>query len=204
MAVYQPDHPCVEAVRTLRSQLMLRWLDKAVDGKCLAVVGVEERVGRSFITANLAALFAQLGQRTLLVDANMRAPRLHRIFNLDNWPGLSSILADQAPLGAIMHISTVAGLSVLPAGPTPVNPQELLSGQKFRSLLEAATRDYDVILIDTPAWQNGSDAQIVASRAGAALLITRPAHSPSEPTVSLVNTLSQSGARVLGAVMNRF
>jgi capsular exopolysaccharide synthesis family protein len=183
---------------------MLRWLDKAVDGKCLAMVGVEERVGRSFITANLATLFAQLGQRTLLIDANMRAPRLHRIFNLDNWPGLSSILADQAPPGAIMHISTVAGLSVLPAGPAPVNPQELLSGQKFRSLLEAATRDYDVILIDTPAWQCGSDAQIVASRAGAALLITRPAHSPSEPTVSLVNTLSQSGARVLGAVMNRF
>ena len=204
LALHQPDHPCVEAIRTLRSQLMLRWLDKRVDGKCLAVVGVEDRVGRSFIIANLAALFSQLGQRTLLIDANMRSPRLHQIFNLYNWSGLSSVLADQADDGAIILISAVAGLSVLPAGPVPNNPQELLSGQKFKTVIETVSRDYDVVLLDTPAWKCGADAQIIASRAGAALLVTRPARSVAQPTIAFIDMLSQSGVRVVGAVMNQF
>lgn len=204
LALHQPDHPCVEAIRTLRSQLMLRWLDKRVDGKCLAVVGVEERVGRSFIIANLAALFSQLGQRTLLIDANMRSPRLHQIFNLYNWSGLSSMLADQADDGAIILISAVAGLSVLPAGPVPNNPQELLSGQKFKTVIETVSRDYDVVLLDTPAWKCGADAQIIASRAGTALLVTRPAQSVAQPTIAFIDMLSQSGVRVVGAVMNQF
>lgn len=203
LAVHQPDNPCVEAMRTLRSQLTLRWQDRAPDGKCLAVVGVEERVGRSFIIANLAALFSQLGQRTLLIDANMRAPRVHSIFNLNNWPGLSSILTDQADNSAITHISAVDGLSVLPAGPTPSNPQELLSGQKFRMVIETAARNYDIVLLDTPAWKCGADAQIVSSRTGAALLVTRSARSLVQPTVALVDMLNQSGAQVLGAVMNQ-
>ena len=204
LAVNQSSHPCVEAIRTVRSQLMLRWLDKTVDGKCLAVVGVEDRVGRSFITANLAVLFSQLGQRTLLIDADMRSSRLHQIFNLHNWPGLSSMLAGQADQGAIIPISAVPGLSVLPAGPVPSNPQELLSGQKFKTIIEIATRNYDVVLFDTPAWKCGADAQIISSRAGAALLVTRPARSEAQPTIAFLDMLGQSGVRVVGAVMNRF
>lgn len=205
VAVRREENPCIEAIRTLRSQLMLRWIDKATEPrKCLAIVSVEERVGRSFIVANLAALFAQLGQRSLLVDANLRNPRVHRIFSLDNSTGLSSVLAGNPARGAIVHINAVAGLSVLPAGPIPSNPQELLSGQRFRHLIEAATSDYDVVLFDTPAWKCGADAQLIASRAGAAILVSRPAKSLAQPTLTMVDMLAQSGAQVLGAVMNAF
>lgn len=205
VAVRREDNPCIEAIRTLRSQLMLRWLDKNVgNNKCLAIVSIEERVGRSFIMANLAALFSQLGQRTLLVDANMRAPRAHRIFSIDNSIGLSSVLSDRPARGAIVHINAVSGLAVLPAGPIPPNPQELLSSQRFRHLIEAATSDYDVVLFDTPAWKCGADAQLIASRAGAAIVVSRPAKSLAQPTLAMVDMLNQSGAQILGAVMNQF
>jgi chain length determinant protein tyrosine kinase EpsG len=203
LAVHSPMHPCTEAIRTLRSQLMLRWRGDESRGKCLAVVGVEAGVGRSFIAANLATLFSQLGQRTLLIDANLRAPSQHIFFSLDEWPGLSSVLADQTDQGAIVHLSAVNRLSVLPAGPHTGNPQELLSSQKFKTVLDKAVLDYDVVLIDTPAWTNGADAQIIAARAGSALLVTRPVHTPARHTVAFIDELRETGTCVVGAVMNQ-
>ena len=114
------------------------------------------------------------------------------------------MLADQADDGAIILISAVAGLSVLPTGPVLNNPQELLSGQKFKTVIETVSRDYDVVLLDTPAWKCGADAQIIATRAATALLVTPPAQSVAQPTIAFIDGLSQSGVRVVGAVMNQF
>ena len=204
VAAYQPNNPCVEAMRALRSQLMLRWLDNRVDRKSLALVSSERGVGRSFVAANLAVVFSQLGETTLLIDANLRAPRMHRLFKLENKLGLSSLLGAGSGHEPIVQLPSFVGLSVLPAGPTPPNPQELLSRATFRSLIDKAAEQYDVVLIDTPAWTEGADAQIIASRAGAALLVTRLDYTAINSATSFVENLGQSGCRVLGAVMNKF
>lgn len=204
IAAYQPNHRCVEAMRALRSQLMLRWLDSQAEYKSLAIVSAEDGVGRSFVTANLAVVFSQLGERTLLIDANLRAPRMHEFFKLENRAGLASVLGDRAEGEPIIHIRAFTGLSVLPAGPIPPNPQELLSRPTFKNLIDAAATRFDVILIDTPSWKQGADAQIIAARARAAILVTRPDYSSVNDAVEFVDLLGQSGTQVLGAVVNQF
>lgn len=204
VAAYQPENQSVEAVRSLRSQLALRWLDNRAERKALAIVSAEDGAGRSFVTANLGVVFSQLGERTLVVDANLRQPRLHEMFKLDNRVGLSSFLGDRSDLPPVTHLTSFVGLSVLTAGPTPPNPQELLSRSNFRRLFEGAIGHYDVILVDTPSWQQGADAQIIASRAGAALLVTRPDHTEVGPAADFVETLGQSGVQVLGAIVNQY
>src|SRR6185503_6302746 len=118
--------------------------------RTLAITSPGAREGRSFIAANLAVVFAQLGQRTLLIDADFRAPRQQAIFNISDRFGLSSVLSGRADLSAAVPVSGLTGLSVLPAGPLPPNPLELLSRPSFAALLGKAQAEYDVILIDTP------------------------------------------------------
>jgi receptor protein-tyrosine kinase len=204
VAAYQPNHRCVEAIRALRSQLMLRWLDNRVDRKSLAVVSAEKRVGRSFVTANLAVVFSQLGERTLLIDANLRSPSLHQLFHVENRVGLSSMLGVGMGHEPIVQLPAFVGLSIMPAGPLSPNPQELLSRPAFRTLVDRAVEHYDVVLIDTPSWSQGADAQIIAARAGAALLVTRLDYTSVNTANNFVETLSQSGCQVLGAIMNQF
>lgn len=204
IAAYQPNHRCVEAIRALRSQLMLRWIDNRVDRKSLAIVSAERAVGRSFITANLAVVFSQLGEKTLLIDANLRTPIMHQLFKLENRIGLASMLGAGLGQEPIIPLPAFVGLSVMPSGPLPPNPQELLSRPAFRTLVDRAIEQFDVVLIDTPSWDQGADAQIIAARAGAALLVTRLDYTPVNSAANFVETLGQSGCQVLGAVMNQF
>ena len=204
VAAYKPNSPCVEAMRALRSQLMLRWLDNRVDRKSLAIVSVESNVGRSFTIANLAVVFSQLGERTLLIDANLRSPRLHEVFKVENKVGLSTVLGGSGGGPPIIELSAFVGLSLITSGAVPPNPQELLSRPAFRGLIDSVVEQYDVVLIDTPSWTEGADAQIIASRAGAALLVARLDHTSINAATNFVETLGQSGCRVLGSVLNKF
>jgi chain length determinant protein tyrosine kinase EpsG len=204
VAAYQPNSPCVESMRALRSQLMLRWLDNRVDRKSLAIVSNESGAGRSFTAANLAVVFSQLGEKTLLIDANLRRPRLHELFKVENRIGLSTVLSSGNISPPIIELSAFVGLSIIPAGAVPPNPQELLSRPAFRSLIDSVVEKFDVVLIDTPSWVQGADAQIIASRAGAALLVTRLDHTSVNAATNFVETLGQSGCRVLGAILNKF
>lgn len=204
IAAFQPNNRCVEAMRALRSQLMVRWLDNQSERKSLALVSAEAGVGKTFIAANLAVVFSQLGERTLLIDANLRTPRLHQLFKFENRLGLSSLLASDLAQDPIVELPTFVGLSVLPAGPLPPNPQELLSRPAFRTLVDRVSDRYDVVLMDTPSWGVGADTQIVGSRAGAAILVTRLDYTSVNDATNFVEILGQSGCQVLGAVMNQF
>src|SRR5438552_6732065 len=126
VAAYQPFSPRVEQLRAIRSQLMLRWFDKAEQRQVLTVIGTENGEGRSYLAANLAVVFSQLGERTLLIDADMRTPRQHRIFNIPDRIGLSAVLSGRAGRGAMVPVPAFGTLSLLPAGACPPNPQELL------------------------------------------------------------------------------
>jgi protein-tyrosine kinase len=202
VAAYQPGSRPVEQLRELRSQLMLRWFDTGADRRGLAIVSAGSGDGRSYIAANLAIVFSQLGERTLLIDADMRAPRQHHLFNLGRVAGLSDMLAGRAGLEAIVGIETLQDLSVLSAGAIPPNPQELLGRQDFSKLLQSLGEDFSVIIIDTPAASTCADAHTVAVRAGAALVVARQDKSSVPQLARFTHGLREFGVALVGSVLN--
>jgi chain length determinant protein tyrosine kinase EpsG len=203
VAAYNPQSELVEPLRAIRSQLTHRWFDDA-SRKVVAITSPSRSDGRSWLAANLATLFAQIGERTLLIDADMRHPRQHQLFNLSNAAGLSALLTGRAGKEAAIRIHPQLRLFVLPAGMMPPNPQELLGRPVFDVVLERFNEQFDVILIDTPAATETADAQIVARRAGAALMLARRNHTRRSQMISAMQNLSQTGVNVIGSVLNEY
>lgn len=202
VAAYQPFSPQVEALRTLRSQVMMRWISEG--HKSLAIVSVHASEGSSYLAANLAIVFSQLGERTLLVDANLRNPRQHTIFNLKEKRGLSDILAGRADLSAIAKVESFVDLSVLGAGTIPPNPQELLNRAAFPDFMNHVTGQYDVVLVDTTPASLASDAQPTIARCGGAILVSRLNHTRLADVAEARDQITATGASLVGAVINNF
>jgi chain length determinant protein tyrosine kinase EpsG len=197
-----PDSAAVEHLRVLRSQLMLRWFENDARQAALAIVSPGSGEGRSYIAANLAVLFSQLGKRTLLIDADLRKPRQHEIFGLTGSVGLSTVLSGRAGWEAVHEVKSLPGLWVLPAGAVPPNPQELLSRPGFARLVQALRASYEVILIDTPAGAVWADAGTIAARAGAALMLACRDATSVPRVAHFADDLRQFGVTVVGAVLN--
>jgi len=204
IAAFNPYHPRVEEMRALRTQLMIRWYNPQTGNRALAVVSPGSQEGRSYVAANLAVLFAQLGHRTLLVDADLRNPRQHLLFNLSDRIGLSAVLSGRAGPNAASPIGGIHGLKVMPAGPTPPNPQELLSRGGFAALLKEAETDYDVVIVDTPPAGHVADVQAIAYRTGSALMLARRNHTRVADAAEVARELADCGIRIVGTVMNVF
>jgi receptor protein-tyrosine kinase len=205
VAAYQPFSRVGENLRAVRSQIMLRWFSANPRHKVLAVVSPDKGDGRSFIAANLAVVFSQQGERTLLIDADLRSPAGQgqaALFKMGNGLGLSSILAGRAGLEIVQPIPALPGLSVLRAGAIPPNPQELLGRMAFMQMLSAASQEFDVVLIDTPCGADYADADIIASRAGAALMVARKDQSATPGIKQLAQRLQQCDVALLGSVLN--
>jgi protein-tyrosine kinase len=204
IAAWDPFHPVVEELRGVRTQLLIRWFNPGAGRRTLAVVSPGAREGRSFVAANLAVVFSQLGQRTLLIDADFRAPRQQSIFNVSDRYGLSSVLSGRSDLSAASPVAGLAGLAVLPAGPLPPNPLELLCRGSFAALLAKAQSEYDLVLLDTPPATEYSDAPAIAFRTGDALLISRKDQTRIADTERAMRDLSDASARIVGTLMNAF
>jgi chain length determinant protein tyrosine kinase EpsG len=200
VAAYHPFSPQVESLRALRSQLMLRWFDDK--RRALTLTGANPGDGTSYLAANLGIVFSQLGERTLLIDANLRTPQLHTYFNLDNKAGLSDILAERATLAALTRIPQFVDLSVLTAGTQPPNPAELLARSNLGELITLLARHYDVILIDTPPAEQSADFQAVSANVGGALIAVRKNHTRLNEVAAIKDMLAAAGAEVVGAVIN--
>ncbi|HEU4643990.1 MAG TPA: polysaccharide biosynthesis tyrosine autokinase [Burkholderiales bacterium] len=199
-----PFHACAEQLRALRTQLVIRWDKAGVRPRRLAVVSAGTGEGRSYLAANLAVAFAQLGERTLLVDADLRAPRQDRIFGVGDAAGLAALLAGRAGREALVPLPEHGALALLPAGAPPHNPQELLSRPALGALLEDLRTDFDVVVLDTPPARPYADAQSVAFRAGHALVIARQHRTSLADAGAVVRQLGDAGACVVGAVCNAF
>jgi protein-tyrosine kinase len=203
IAAYQPFSHEVEQLRAIRSQLMLRCFMKEAGNSALAVVAAGPGDGCSYVAANLAIVFSQLGERTLLIDSNLRSPRQHELFKLENKVGFSSILAGRATVDeAVIRIPVFVNLSVLPAGATPPNPQELLNRPAFGDLLAQARDAYDIVLLDTSGMNVGADSTVVAARAGSALLVGRMIETRVSAFRDMAQTLTRIGVAVVGSVLN--
>lgn len=201
VAAYHPFSEQVEALRALRTQLLLRWFTP--ERKLLAVVSAVRGDGRTYLAANLAIVFSQLGERTLLIDADMRDARQHKLFSLTNQYGLSALLTGRVNGTAVERIAPFANLSVIAAGARPPNPLELVSRLEFKDMLAKESSNFDVVLIDTPAAESSSDAQAIAARAGGALLIAREDRSRVDALSRLTSAIQSSHAEVVGSVFNR-
>ena len=202
VGAYEPFHPRAEEMRALRTQLLIRWSNAQVRHRMLAVVSPGSGEGRSYVAANLAVAFSQLGERTLLIDADLRAPRQHRIFNIPDRIGLSAVLSGRADRNAVVAVPQFGTLSLLPAGACPPNPQELLLRPALAALLGDLRNEFDVILFDTPPASLYADAQSLAFRAGSAIVLARKDHTSIADTASTIRALSDTGTRVVGTVFN--
>lgn len=202
VAAFKPFSRAAEEMRALRGQIMLRWLNEDRRRRVLCVVSQRPRDGRSFIAANLAVVFSQQGQRTLLIDANLRQPRQDQLFHTGHSAGLAGILAGRAGLEVIEAVPGLPGLRVLPAGATPPNPQELVGMASFGELLQTVSQQFDVVLIDTPPCEQYADAEIISARAGAALVVARKNRSPMRGVSELARRLQDTGVAVVGSILN--
>lgn len=202
VAAYDPQSPAVESLRALRSQLMLRWFKADVDRKTLAVTSPGKGEGRSWLTANLGVVFSQLGERTLIVDADLRTPAQHVLFGVDNRVGLSTLLSGRCGAEVIQRIPGLLDLSILPAGSLPPNPLELLSRPSFSSVIDALSAQYDIVLFDTPATSDFADSQTVAARAGGALLLTHKDRTRMRQLTQAHETLLGAGVVIVGGVVS--
>jgi receptor protein-tyrosine kinase len=200
VAAHRPNHPFVE-LRALRHRLSREWFD-VPHRRCLAVCGVGRGEGRSHVAANLAALFAQRGERVLLIDADLRNSSLRSLFRIPRTRGLAGILAGRSSRRPIKSITAVPGLSVLPAGPCPPNPSELLAQPLFSRLLAHVGPRFGVVLIDTGAAGESGDAQMIAEAAGAAIIVARRDHTPVQALQRLAGDLTGHGVTVPGIVYN--
>lgn len=205
VTAYQQFHPRTEELRALRTQLLIRWFKRPETHQhVLAVVSPGSGEGRSYVAANLAVLFSQLGERTLLIDADLRNPRQHRIFNVPDRIGLAAVLAGRAGLDAAVAIPGFHNLMLLPAGAPPPNPLELLSRPALPTVFSSYLADFDVILVDTAPALTYSDAQAVAFRAGSAIVLARKDQTRLADTHRVVRELGNSGTRVVGTVINSY
>ncbi len=204
VTLFQPFSSQAESFRAVRSQLLARLYREGAPRRPLAVVSPDTLDGKSYFAANLAVTLAQLGGRTLLVDADMRAPRQHSIFDVSNQSGLSSILLGRSEERMIQPIRDVPSLLLLPLGVIPPNPVELLERPAFGLLLRELARKFDHVVVDTAAFSRGPDASIVAFRCGAALAIARRNASRIAELRDLSDLLSSGTAELVGAVVNEF
>jgi receptor protein-tyrosine kinase len=170
--------------------------------RTVAIVSPSPGEGRSFVAANLAVAFSQMGESTLLVDADLRHPTQHALFNLPSRLGLSNMLLGRAGPECIARVPHFFDLSVLTAGSTPPNPQELLTRARFATLLSEAAAAFDVVIVDTPAASLYADAQIVGSRAGASVLVARTGQTDAKRLRRAHAALCESGANIVGTVLN--
>jgi receptor protein-tyrosine kinase len=203
VAAYEPFSPQVEALRAVRGQLMLRWLDNEPASKALAILSAARNEGRSFIAANLAVVFAQLGARTVLIDADLRQSCQHRLFGLDNRAGLSAVLSGRAAaFEALERVASLPNLSVLAAGALPPSPQDLLARPMFAQLLHQLAAHMDLILLDCPPVGQAADAQTIAVRAGAALIVVRKDSSRLWRVQGVSDSVTHAKCTIVGAVLN--
>jgi receptor protein-tyrosine kinase len=191
-----------ETIRSLRTELLMRTQGRRSSG-AFAILSACAGEGRSQLAAELAIAFAQLGSRTLLVDADLRRPRQHLLFGADNSLGLAQALVD----GSSPRLYGIEGLpqmALLPSGVLPPNPLELLSGNRFERAVTEWRRSYEFVVIDTPPVSKFSDGPAVASVAGNIVVLGRTNSTSFSMFTEMRRKLDTTNAWVVGAVMNSF
>jgi capsular exopolysaccharide synthesis family protein len=190
-----------EAYRSLRSSIGFAGIDAPI--RRLQITSASKGVGKSTTAANLAIAMAIDRKRVILIDADLRAPTVHRLFQTAASPGLSEVLAEMNSLAEALQPTEVEGLWVIPAGVIPPNPAELLGSSAFDHLLEHLEQQADVLIFDTPPCMPVTDPLIVAARMDAVVLVLKVGYSRKGALRQTVELLGRARARVIGMVLNQ-
>jgi len=200
LAKAHPTDLAVESLRSLRTSLHFAMLESG-DNR-LMISGPSPAVGKSFVSANLAAVIAQSGQRVLLIDVDMRKGYLHKVFGTDDKNGLSDLLIQRCTFEQALQHTEVENLSLIPRGQIPPNPSELLMHPNFTDMLERASTQFDLVILDTPPLLAVTDAAIVGRQAGTSLIVTRfGVNAPREIELTM-RRFEQNGIELKGAIFN--
>ena len=199
-----PQGVKAEAIRLLRTQVIAQHIKPG--RRALTMIAPVEGAGCSYLTANLAAALSQIGTKTLLVDANMRSPRIDQIFGIEpGAPGLSSYLTLVAARPErVVHANVLPNLSVMTAGPMVQRPQELLSSTRFRDGMNMLLREYDIALFDTPPANTSADALTVAAAVGHCLIVARRNATFVSDVATLADQLKAARCAIIGSVLSEF
>ncbi|SUU07445.1 polysaccharide biosynthesis tyrosine autokinase [Acinetobacter haemolyticus] len=200
LAVKNSDDIAVESLRSIRTAIHFA-LNNAKNN-IVMIAGPAPEVGKSFISTNLATIFAQSNKKILLIDADLRRGYLHKYFNKDVKPGLAELLTGQAELSQVIQETEVSGLSIMTRGKNPANPSEILSSEQFKTLLETLSPQYDHIIIDTPPILAVTDGIIISQYVGVTLLVARYAKSQMKELELSLNRFDQAGVKVNGFILN--
>jgi succinoglycan biosynthesis transport protein ExoP len=202
IAVREPRSPVVEAFRSLRTNIQFAGVDQPI--RTLLVTSAGPSEGKSTVAANLAVVMAQAGLKVVIVDADLRRPTMHKQFNQVNRSGLTdTILRDPSQWNGLASASGVPNLSVLLSGSLPPNPSELLGSKRMHQLIDHLHQAYDVIIIDAPPLLPVTDALVLSALTDGVLMVIDYGSTRIGEAVQGKTQLDQSGARILGVVMNK-
>ena len=193
-----------ESIRLLRTQIIAQHIKPG--RRAVAFVAPMDGVGCSYLAANVATALSQIGTKTLLVDGNLRSPRIDQLFGLAaSSPGLSSYLTLKvARPERVVHANVLPNLSVITAGPPVARPQELLSSARFRDGMNTLLREYDIALFDTPAANSCADALTISGVIGYAIIVARRNRTFVADVATLAQQLGAARSAVLGSVLSEF
>lgn len=200
LAIKNSDDIAIESLRSIRTTIHFALAN--AKNNVIAIAGPAPEVGKSFISTNLATIFAQSDKRILLIDADLRRGYLHKYFNQETSPGLAEYLNGLNDLPQAIHTSQVPNLDIMTRGKSPANPAELLGSSKFKEMLEKLSDMYDYILIDTPPVLAVTDGIIVSQYAGVNLIVARYAKTQIKELELTISRFEQAGSKVNGFILN--
>ncbi len=197
----QPRHPITESYRRLRTNLRFSSVNEPT--KVILLTSATPSEGKTTTAANLAAVVAQAGHRVVLIDADLRKPQLHKVFNLSKGPGLTDALLSGGESSFFLRETELSNLQLLTCGSIPPNPAELLGSKPMQRILEQLQHEVDLIIIDAPPILAVSDAQILSGFAQGVLLVVNTEQTARGLVASAATALQQVDARLLGVVLNK-
>ncbi|MCL6474535.1 MAG: polysaccharide biosynthesis tyrosine autokinase [Firmicutes bacterium] len=196
-----PASPHAESYRFVGEDILLT-LEEHPNIRSIMVATVRPGQGGTSTIANLAITLAQGGKRVILVDGDMRRPSLHKVFNVSNDVGLSSVLSNGLQIAEVLRPTEVDNLVLVPAGPIPKNPWQLLRSQKMQEVVDALEQSCDIVLFDTPSAAVFADASVMASLVDGVVVVVRANHIPRGSELQVRHLLNKAKVRLLGVVLN--
>ncbi|GFH41875.1 tyrosine protein kinase [Lactococcus hodotermopsidis] len=201
VALSEHDSIAAEQYRTIRSNIRFSFVDSPLQSLVVTSAGPSE--GKSTTAANLAIVFANAGKRVLLVDGDLRRPTVAMTFDLPNVIGLSSLLIDQSrSYDDLIYKMSIDNLWILPSGPKPPNPSELLASNRMETIINELSDVFDLVIFDMPPVVNVSDAQIVAARVDGTIFVVRERKTPKKQALKAQELLKLAKANIVGVVYN--
>jgi tyrosine-protein kinase Etk/Wzc len=200
LANEDPDDTAVEAIRSLRTSMHFAMLE--LEKNILMITGSSPELGKSFVSTNLAVVYAKSGQKVLVIDGDLRRGHMHLAFNTESTSGLSEVLSNQITKEKAVRKTEIEGVDFVPCGTKPPNPSELLMHKNMQDFLQWASQEYDLVIIDTPPVLAVTDATVVGRYVGVTMFVARFEKTQRKEVEIALRRCEQSGIDVKGCILN--